>query len=159
MSIDEDIAEVLAKHHPGPPVTADQLAAWERENGIRLDAELRKFYLAANGASLFRQVDSPYRILPLEEIVPGRVAIFGPRPPGPEERGRIRECPANVFAFVDVQDGNYAGFEASPREPYPVVDIFHETWPKEQDIIALSFGEFLRGALDSAGQGLFWIQD
>ncbi|HEU5154425.1 MAG TPA: SMI1/KNR4 family protein, partial [Gemmatimonadales bacterium] len=71
------ITEVLRAHHPNPPATAAEIAEFERKHGILLDSDLRAFYAACNGASLFRIKDSPYEIVKLDEITSGEVAIFG----------------------------------------------------------------------------------
>lgn len=143
----DDIAEVLRSHHARPPAPESELEAFERAHGFKLDPALRTFYAASNGASLFRIEDSPYEILPVSQVVTGRVALFADHPP---------PCPEYVFAFCYVQDGNYMGFEVMPGQPYPIIDLFHETWPKYREVIAGSFEDFLHWALRSGGRH-YWL--
>lgn len=143
----DSIAEVLRSHHARPPASESELDAFERAHGFKLDPSLRAFYAASNGASLFRIEDSPYEILPMSQIVTGRVALFADHPP---------LCPENVFAFCYVQDGNYVGLEVTSGQPHPIIDLFHETWPKHREIIARSFEDFLDRALRSGGRH-YWL--
>jgi len=114
-----------------------------------LDSKLRAFYGACNGAKLFRRIDSPFDILPLNGIATGQVAIYGSAPGAPP-------CPENVFAFCDLQDGNYLGFEVVQGALYPILDLFHESWPERRRVVAWSFDDFLRDALRSGGEH-FWL--
>jgi hypothetical protein len=147
--LSEDIAEVLRSHFPNPPATEAELIEFERAHGFPLDPELRAFYAATNGGRLFHWEGPPYYFMPLAEIVTAKAAIFPPT--------TRQVCPPDVFAFIDVQDGDYVGFEVTPGKLYPINDIFHESWPRETYVIAPSFAAFLHRALRSEGKQ-FWLR-
>jgi hypothetical protein len=52
---------------PGPGVTAEEIAAWEQEHGVRLPDVLRQALARQNGGYVR---DSQFRVLPLKEIIP-----------------------------------------------------------------------------------------
>jgi len=154
--LSDDILEVLSKHHPNPPALPTEIEAFERRMGMRLDPELRAFYEAANGARLFRTFGSPIEILPLNLVRNGVTAIRGARE-NAKHYGAGMAVPDNIWAFVDVQDGNFLGFDASADgRPFPIVDLFHETWPVDQRVIEPSFAAFLHHALRSGGSQ-YWL--
>lgn len=148
------LEEVSREHFPRPPATLADIEEFERRMGWRLDAPLRAFYLHCNGAELFVPLpDTHYRILPLAEVVPGRVAIFG--------KDEDRRGPASQYAVCDVGDGNYVMVDVSRQEEgcYPLIDADHENWPDPAycQQIASSFAEFLEKALRSKGR-LYYLQ-
>ncbi len=152
MLIDEDLVTLRQRHYPGPPASAEQLAAFESRWGFKLDPDLTAFYRACNGARLFKPTDSPYRFLSLGEIMRGRVAVFG------EDEDALG--PRSILAVCYVEDGNYVGIDISARATgfFPVLDLFHETFPKEMEPIADSFGTFLHEALRHEGRH-YWLMN
>ncbi len=73
----ELLEERSRNHFPNPPATPEQLEDFEQRVGWRMDPDLRAFYLHCNGAKLFEQPDSPYRLLPVDKIIRARVAMRG----------------------------------------------------------------------------------
>ena len=142
--------EISRVHHPYPPVSPDEISAFEAAMGWRLDDELRAFYLHCNGACLFGQApDWSYRILPLSEIRRARIAVFGQRG-DTDERG-----PASWYVVCDNGDGDYVAIDTSALQGgrYPLFDVWHEAFPRQEDCrqVASSFAEFLARALRSEG--------
>lgn len=146
------IESIKEQHFANPPASARMIEEFEASNRWQLDPELREFYLACNGARLFRSFDSPYNILPLNEIVRTRRLIFG--------RDTDEDGPASQYAICDVWDGNYVSIDVSrPMNGlYPLIDSFHETFsdPAYYQVIASSFAVFLDKALKSEGRH-FWL--
>ena len=52
---------------PGPGVTAEEIAAWEQERGVRLPDVLRQALARQNGGYVR---DNQFRVFPLEEMIP-----------------------------------------------------------------------------------------
>jgi hypothetical protein len=154
MSLQSLLEEISRQHFPNPPATPEEVEAFERRVGWRLDADLRAFYLRCNGGTLFkRSPDADYRFLPLSEIVRARVAIFGE---DKDEHG-----PASMYAICDLQDGDYVLVDVGRQEAgrFPIMDGWHEAWPNPKHCkqIARSFEEFLERALRSGGR-FFWLR-
>jgi hypothetical protein len=150
MLTEQDLSTLRQRHYPGPPASNEEVAAFESRWGFKLDPDLATFYRACNGAKLFAPANTPFEIFPLDQIVRARVAIYG--------RDDDSRGPPCIFAICDVEDGNYIGIDTSRLNDgcYPVVDLFHETFPQVTKPIADSFGQFLRLALGSDGCH-FWI--
>jgi hypothetical protein len=147
------LEEVSREHFPCPAATPEEIAAFEQRVGWMLDPDLRAFYLHCNGARLFEQAPfSPFRILPLSEIVRGRVMIFG--------KDDDSCGPATLYALCDVEDGDYVMVDVSQQIDgrYPVMDGWKEAWRNKEYIwpLANSFSEFLERALRSNGHP-FWL--
>jgi hypothetical protein len=147
------LAEVSRDHFPYPPATPEEIEAFERRVGWKLDPDLRAFYLHCNGAELIERLpDTPYRLLPLSKIVRARVAIYGE---DDDQWG-----PASVYALCDVQDGNYVLVDVSRQAHgrYPLFDGDHEAWPNPAYCkqVASSFSEFLEQVLRTR-RGLYWL--
>jgi len=145
------LEEVKREHFPNPPASAEQVAQFESAQGWMLDEDLRAFYLACNGAKLFRKLGATYFFLPLERIIRARLSICGE---DSEECG-----PGFLYAICDVQDNNYVAVDVrNSGGPYPLFDCFHETFPEPAYTrqIAPSFSSFLEQALRSKGH-LFWL--
>ena len=147
------LEEVSRDYFPYPPATAEEIESFEQRVGWRLDPDLRAFYLHCNGAELIERLpDTPYRILPLSKIVRARVAIYG--------EDDDKWGPASVYAFCDVQDGNYVLVDVSRQENdrYPLFDGDHEAWPDPAYCkqVASSFSEFLEQVLHTR-RSLYWI--
>jgi hypothetical protein len=152
MLIKGDLEAIKQRHYPGPPASNAEIGEFEAHWHVQLDPDLATFYRACNGAKLFDSVNAPFEILPLDEVVRARVAIYG--------RDENEFGPATILAICDVEDGNYVGIDISKSQHgyFTILDLFHETFPKEAEWIADSFGEFLHGALHNDGRH-FWIDD
>jgi cell wall assembly regulator SMI1 len=141
-------------HLTYPAASTVEIEEFERRVGWRLDDDLRQFYLSTNGARLFSKINCPFHILPLQEIMRTRVAVFGV---DLESRG-----PPNWWALVDVQDGNYLAVDilCIHEGRYGIRDIFHETAtdPEYCRVIAPRFGDFLQRALHSDG-AQYWLSE
>lgn len=152
--MDALLEEISQRHFPNPPASPQQIEEFERRAGWNLGDEIRSFYLHCDGAELFRQPDSPYRILPLKEITRARTTIFAH---DSDEYGA-----ASWFVICYVQDGNYVGIDVSRQSNgrYPVHDCFHELLPgdPQNKQIAHPFSDFLDRALHSGGR-LYWLKD
>jgi hypothetical protein len=151
--MDRLLVEISRHHHPEPPATPEQIAAFEARIGWRLDPDLRAFYSHCNGAALFRpRLHANYRVLSLDEIRRARLAIRG--------RELDEDGPASWYTLLYLQDGDYIITDVSRMndERYPILDAFHETFPDpvETRQIASSFSEFLERALAS-GDDFFWL--
>jgi hypothetical protein len=147
------LEEVSRDHFPYPPATPEEIEAFERRAGWRLDPDLRAFYLHCNGAELIERLpDTPYRILPLSKIVRARVAIYG--------EDDDKWGPASMYTLCDVQDGDYVLVDVSRLENdrYPLTDGYHEAWPNSEYCgpVASSFSEFLGMAMRS-GRPVYWL--
>lgn len=149
--------EAISRDHvPNPPATLEEIRIFEQRMGWRLDPDLRAFYLYCNGARLFKTpTDCPYWFLPLSKIIRARVAMFG------EQNDDDAHGPASVYAFCDVQDGNYVLLDVDHPQNghYPLIDGDHEAWPDPHycEQLAGSFSEFLEKVLHSQGRQ-FWLQ-
>lgn len=150
MLIDEDLVMIRQQHYPGPPASPQELAAFESRWGFKLDPDLTAFYAAANGARLYDRVNPAFEILPLKNILLARNAIFG------KDEDSLGS--PSILAICDVQDGNYIGIDTSRTKDgcFPILDIFHETFPEQAELVADSFGEFLHKALRHGGRQ-FWL--
>ena len=119
----------------------------------KVPADLRLFYIACDGARLFRDVDSPFTVVPLEAFHPTSIDIYG----------AIKEdwLPPAWFTIADVQDGNCIAIDLSSVEAgrADILDVFHETAADKgyRAVIARSFCEFLSDALESGGEH-YWLK-
>jgi len=146
------LEELSRSHFPRKPASESLISKFEAKRGWRLDGDLRTFYLHCNGASLFRERFAPYRLLPLDELVRTRIAIYG--------RDEDAWGPSSWFVVCDMGDSNYVSIDAQTLEAdrYPLFDCFHETFrnPGECSRVADSFAGFLKRALDSQGN-TYWL--
>jgi len=142
------IGEIKGSHFPNPPASGGQISAIEKKLGFELPGDLREFYSQCDGARLFKREDAPYWILPLDRLERTRVSITGE---DDDQWG-----PPSWYSFCDVQDGNYLAIDIATlkEDKVQVIDCFHETFrdPGYNQVIALSFSEFLRDALKSGGE-------
>ncbi|XXF81523.1 SMI1/KNR4 family protein [Myxococcaceae bacterium GXIMD 01537] len=148
-----ELLDEISRHHfPNPAATPEQLDAFERRMGWRLDPDLRAFYLHCDGAELFKQPDSPFRILPLSRIVRARLAILGE---DSDEWG-----PASWYALCELHDSNFILLDVGQQRAgrYPLRDGYREMFPRPEycQEIAPSFQAFLAEALRSGGRW-FWL--
>lgn len=146
------LAEVTAHHFPNAPATPAQIAAFEARVGWRLDADLRSFYLHCDGGTLFEpRPDQNFRILPLNEIQRARVAMRGK---DDDSMGL-----ASWWTLVYLGDSDYCLLDVAAQPgPYPILDAFHESYPRFVDPIAPSFGAWLERTLRSNNQ-LWWLPE
>jgi hypothetical protein len=153
MSMQEFLDEISRHHFPKPPASPQEIEEFERRVGWRLDPDLRAFYLHCNGADLFQKPGSPYKFLPLSQVVRARVVIRG--------EDDDQQGPDYLYAICDVQDGNYAILDVSQQQDgrYPIIDGYHEAFPNPDycEQICSSFSEFLGKALRSEGYE-FWLE-
>ncbi|WP_257459895.1 SMI1/KNR4 family protein [Archangium lipolyticum] len=148
------LLEKLSRHHfPNPPATLAEIVEFEQRVGWRMDSDLRAFYLHCNGAKLFEQPDSPYRILPLDKIIRARVAMRGE---DSDEWG-----PASWYVLCDLHDNDriLVNVDRTLNARHPIIDGWNEGFSHPEDCkqIAGSFSEFLEAALSSGGRK-FWLK-
>jgi hypothetical protein len=78
--------------------------------------------------------------------------------------------PDSHYAFCAYGDGDCFAIDLAPtkrlvdvqdKSRWCIIDCFHETYPDVDfsEHIAPTFSEFLRRALESEGNTLFWIHD
>ena len=147
------LEEVSRDHFPYPAATPEEIDAFEKRMGWRLDSDLRAFYLHCNGAELIERLpDSPYQILPLSEVTRARVAIYG--------EDDDKWGPASAYTLCDVQDGDYVLVDVARQENgrYLLTDGYHEAWPdpKYCRLVANSFAEFLEAVMRSR-RPAYWL--
>lgn len=153
MSKMDRLLDELSRHHyPESPATLGDIEAFEHRVGWRLDPDLRTFYLHCNGARLFTPRNTPYRFLPLSEIVRGRLFLFGR---DVDERG-----PESWYAICEVDDGNCIVVDVGNQVEgcYPVIDGFRDFYlePGACRQIERCFADFLERAMGSKGQ-YYWL--
>jgi hypothetical protein len=152
MPMEKLLAGLSHHHYPGPPASLEQLEAFERQQGWRLDPELRAFYLHCNGAALFQQPNSPCRLRALSQIRRARIDMRGS---DTDEWG-----PASWYVIADLPDSDRIIIDVSAplNGCYPIIDGFHEAMlgPEECKRIADSFSQFLERMLLHRGQA-FWL--
>ena len=116
-------------------------------------ADLVEFYTRYAEVRLFKEDDPPYWFHPVSKLRRTGHDILGDRP---SER-----FPESWFTICDVRDGNYIAVDLQRSEAgsCKYIDCFHETFAMVgySTVIALSFEEFLRAALDSGGSS-FWLE-
>lgn len=155
MRIDALIAQVVAEHFPNPPTQREEVLAFERTVGYSLPQDMRQFYLACDGASLFRPKGEcpPFELLRLRDIQRARQAVYG--------TDEAQYGPEYHFAFCDRGDGDFVGIDLRERPDgkREILDVWHESYPEDCEVIAVSFESFLDGALHSGGDSLFWFRD
>ncbi len=130
------LEEVSRDHFPSPPATPEQLDAFERRVGWKLDPDLRAFYLHCDGAELFKQgLGCPYRILPLDEV-----AQWGP------------EAMYGLFALPE--GDAFVAYTGEPRDGRYLFVIGHRregAAPEFSPLFAPSFSVLLERVLRSGG--------
>lgn len=152
MPMERLLKEISHHHFPNPPASLEQIEAFERQHGWRLDPDLRSFYLHCNGAALFQQPNSPCRFRALSHIRRARVDMRGS---DTDEWG-----PSSWYVIADLPDSDRVIIDVS--EPlnghYPVIDGFHEAMlgPEECKRITNSFSQFLEQILRNQGRA-FWL--
>jgi hypothetical protein len=149
----EKLLEELSCHHfPSPPASPEQIEAFEKQQGWKLDPELRAFYLHCDGATLFQRPNSPCQFRTLSQIRRARVDM---RDSDTDEWG-----PTSWYVIADLPDNDRIIIDVSTPQNglYPIIDGFHEAMldPKECKLIADSFSGFLSQMLLHQGQA-FWL--
>ncbi|AKF84229.1 hypothetical protein MFUL124B02_41180 [Myxococcus fulvus 124B02] len=152
MTLEHLLNEVSRAHYPRPPASAREISEFEALVGWQLDDELRAFYRHCNGAELFKPLpDSNYSILSLTDVLRACVRVRRRDGGSPET--------ASFFPLVDCQDSDWVLVDvAQPGGPYPLLDAYHESYPRVVQRVAGSFREFLERALASEGQ-LYWLRE
>jgi SMI1 / KNR4 family (SUKH-1) len=155
MSLDILIGEVIAHHFPNPPAPPESVLEFESKSGYHLPSDMRQFFLVCDGASLFMPKHDypPFRVLRIAELRTARRAVYGK---DDEAHG-----PAYHFVFCDRGDGDFVGIDLRERSDgnHEILDIWHESYPKDCAVITASFTSFLERALHSRGDSLFWFED
>ncbi|MBN1204343.1 MAG: SMI1/KNR4 family protein [Myxococcaceae bacterium] len=149
----ENLLKEISRHHfPNPPASPEQIEAFERHHGWRLDPALRAFYLHCNGATLFQRPNSPCRFRALSQIRRARVDM---RNSDTDEWG-----PASWYVIADLPDSDRIIIDVSTpiNGLYPTIDGFHEAMlgPEECQRITASFSQFLEQMLRHQGRA-FWL--
>ena len=109
---------------------------------IPVPLDLLMFYdRCGRGASLF---DGKYRIIGIDDLK------------------LVPNARREWYSFCDVGDGDLVAYDPATATDgsYRILDCFHETVHEDGEtaVIALSFTEFLRLALDSGGD-LYWLDE
>ena len=139
-----------------PGAAASDIDAFERRHGVRLPVEAREFYAHLDGMPPGAWDEELLSFWPLAEAGPVPVLLSGCRGI-PDYGGIERSLPdaASYFVFADysIWVHVYAvRLSADPTAPCPVVWIAGGgTW----EVLALSFGEFLRLYAEEPWQVLF----
>jgi hypothetical protein len=152
MPIKKLLEEISSHHFPNPPASPEEIEAFERRLGWRLDPELRAFYLHCDGATLFQRLNSPCRFRALPRIRRARVDMRGS---DTDEWG-----PVSWYVIADLPDSDRIIIDVSRslNGCYPIIDGFHEAMlvPEECKRIAGSFSQFLEQILRHQGRA-FWL--
>ncbi len=147
--------EIEARHTWEPAEDPSEINACQRSHGWNFPDDLIEFHRRYRTVRLFDGPMGPcYRFVPVEEIRPTRMDIYGK---DEKELG-----PDSWLTVCDIQDSNYIALDVASRQGNSAnyIDCFHETFaePGECPIIARSFGELLERALHSGGN-LFYAKD
>jgi cell wall assembly regulator SMI1 len=146
--------EIDKRHSSEPCADPSEIEILETRLGYMLPGDLKTFYRRYNTVSLF--VDplggAIYRFVLASQIRPTRLDIYGE---DADEWG-----PSTWLTVCDVLDGNYIALDiaSGSGDQYNYIDCFHETFaePGQSMIIARSFSELVRSALEGGGDRLFW---
>lgn len=146
------LEEISRQHFPNPAATSEQIEAFERQQGWRLDPDLRAFYLHCNGATLFQKPNSPCRFRAVSQIRRARVDM---RNSDTDEWG-----PASWYVIADLPDSDRIILDVGTlcNGRYPIIDGFQEAMlsPEGCKRIADSFSQFLEQILRHQGRA-FWL--
>ena len=148
-SIQQIVDAIRASHFPIGDGGEALIHAFEEKWGLCLPEDMREFYLAINGAALFRPPREfpPIVILPLEEMQTPLAAIFG------DSANETR------LVYIDRGDGDFLAIElGNDKDIGKVIDCWHEAYPSAEycGIVFNSFTESVDAALDGGGKSLFW---
>jgi cell wall assembly regulator SMI1 len=153
----EDLFSEIERLHAweacADPSAIDDL---EKRLGDPFPNDLKAFHRRYDVVRLFAggDGDAPYRFVPVGEIRPTRIDVYGE---DNDEWG-----PGTWLTVCDVQDGNYIAVDIASKDGAycNYIDCFHETFamPGQSKIMAWSFTELLDRALHG-GAGHFWLQE
>lgn len=113
---------------------------------LSFPADLIQFYSRYKCVALINiDNETLYRFVPIHEIHPTRIDIYG--------RNTDEWGPANWLTVCDVLDGNYIAIDINSGDGnnYNFIYCFHETFARsgESPVIAKSFTELLHNSLQS----------
>jgi hypothetical protein len=148
-------SEIDAWHYSEPCTDKTAIDEFAQRNNYQLPDDLKVFYRKYKTVKLFDDpgAGATYRLVPISEIHPTRIDIFGT--PSDEE------APKTWLTVCDVLDSNYIAIDIASNdgEAYNYIDCFHETFaePGQCKIIARSFTELLMRALHGGGDQLYYL--
>ncbi|HVO68665.1 MAG TPA: SMI1/KNR4 family protein [Aggregatilineaceae bacterium] len=153
-SLENLFAEIEAHHYSEPCTHGSEIDEFARRNNYQFPDDLKAFYRRYRSVRLFdTEFGAKYRFVPISEIHPTRIDIYGI---DTDEWG-----PREWLTVCNVQDGNYIAIDILSKDgdAYNYIDCFHETFaqPGECKIVARSFTELLEHAL-RGGEGLYYLQ-
>jgi hypothetical protein len=155
MNLLEKLFAEIDTHHTPESITSEpDFDRLEKLNNCQFPIDLKEFYRKYKSVRLF---DSEgvyiYRFVPIAEIHPTRIDIFG--------QDTDEWAPRSLLTICDVMDGNYIAIDTVPKndDEYYFIDCFHETFgvSDQNKIIAKSFTELLEKALHG-GDELYYLQ-
>ena len=155
MDIHESLFRTIEKLHlSGPCDDQHEIDRFEESLDYLLPSDLKEFYRKYKTVTLFTDNQSYlYRFVPISEMHPTRIDIFGV--------DSDEFAPSTWITICDVMEGNFIAVDIAPRDgdEFNYIDCFHETCgiPGENKIIAKSFTELLQSALHS-GDNLFYLK-
>lgn len=146
-------------HSPAPPLAQLDFDNWQGKFHSRCEwpGDFLLFYKSCNGVTLFRDsVDGSVRFLPLENVEP----VGGIRPTCPATwPNSILTWDSDLYVrFCDLSDGSFVAMELTTTS-LAYTDGWEQGWKivrkhgedEEASVIAWSFGEFLKRALECGG--------
>ena len=154
--LEQIFTEIDAHHYHELCNDPTAIEAIEKHHGRKLPDDLKTFYWRYKTVKLFdSEYGATYRFVPVGEIHPTRIDIFGE---DTDEWG-----PSTWLTICDVLDGNYIAIDIDSKEDkeYNYIDCFHETFaePGECKVVAKSFTELLRRALSGVGNIAYYLQN
>jgi hypothetical protein len=148
-------AEIDAHHYAEPCANESEIDEFARSKKYQLPEDLKVFYRRYRTVKLFEgEFGARYRIVPISEIHPAHIDIYGPT--------SDEDAPESWLTICDVLDANYIAIDVASKdgEAYNYIDCFHETFamPGECKVVARSFTELLMRALQGGGDSLYYLQ-
>ncbi len=143
---------IRTEHEFSPPLREKARLELEAKLELPLPDDWREFFSLCNGARVhLDNGEAWYDFVPLEEVRRTRIDVFG------DDLDYDENATQGWVSVCDVRDGNYvsAALESVRGSSCWMLDSFHETYG-DGEIIALSFSDFLEGAL-SATEPLYWL--
>lgn len=143
---------IQREHAFEPPLPEAKRLELEVRLELPLPDDWRKFFSFCNGASVhLDNGEAWYEFVPLEEVRRTRIDVFG------QDVDYNDNATQFWVSVCYVRDGNYvsAALESVRSSQCWMLDSFHETYG-DGEIIALSFSDFLEGALN-ADKPSYWL--